>query len=118
MKKNDIDYPKIEYFINLSEKYFWKEIANENWSLTKDSIEYLKNIVKLYDDNSYNSKLDKYYDLLDFVGKNEVHAIAINIKDLITNIKGNGPHIEHLEEQLKDNISRMKDIIKRFTKNN
>ena len=60
----------------------------------------------------------KYYDLLDFVGKNEVHAIAINIKDLITNIKGNGPHIEHLEEQLKDNISRMKDIIKRFTKNN
>ena len=82
MNKKDIDYPKIEYFISLKYYNLMTELKNKNWTLTKESVNYLKRIIELSEEE-YNNDLEKYNCMLEFVGKEEVHKIARDIRENI-----------------------------------
>ncbi len=113
MSRKDIDYPKIEYFISLPYDKLIAELKNKNWTLTKESINYLKRIIELSEEE-YNNDLEKYNCMLEFIGKEEIHKMARDIRE---NIRRKKYKIENFKDELNDDIFKIKMIIENFSDN-
>ena len=113
MNKKDIDFPKIEYFISLPYDRLMKELEDKKWTLTSESVNYLKRIIEL-NEEEYNSDLEKYNYMLEFIGKEEVHKIARDIRE---NIRRQECKIENFKDELNDDIFKIRMIIERFSDN-